>query len=96
MTRRSTLARIVALSLLLLTGFEIFACELAEGISCELAGAPDRADSTDDHCLCCCLHVVLAPPPELRPVSVFPFEACDDMPAGPVRALAIPERPPRF
>ena len=55
--------RIVALALLVLVGFEVFACELLAPSSCKLAtkhdgNKSDQSDRGDDNCLCCCTHYI--------------------------------------
>jgi hypothetical protein len=96
MVCRSTVVRIAALCLLILTGVEMFACELAGGIVCELSGDSENSETpADDRCLCCCFHVVLAPPPDLEPSTAFTLYSPDYVASGPARAVASPELPPR-
>ena len=43
----------------MLTGFELFACEVLPGSICELNASPlDTQQAGDDNCLCCCFHVI--------------------------------------
>ena len=56
--------RFAAVLLLLLTGAELFACEIIAPDRCESFGFPsDNPDSAgDDNCICCCAHILIASP----------------------------------
>ena len=63
MHRWLQLVRFVALGLLLLTGFEVLACDLVSPDYCKLSAAQHGKDSSQDDgggdtCLCCCTHYV--------------------------------------
>lgn len=69
MNRRfQVLFRAAAVILLLVTGAELFACELMAPDSCESFGFPsnDSVPSTDDNCICCCTHILIAEPIVLK------------------------------
>ena len=96
MVRWSTVARVIALCLLMLTGFELVACEMLPGSICELNGSPlDAPQSGDDNCLCCCFHVIPvgASPPSTLVGGVYVF--IDFHVSLPVGAVALIELPPR-
>jgi hypothetical protein len=80
----------------MLTGFELFACEMAPGSVCELSGSPlDLPQEGDDNCLCCCFHIILIcadPPAEL---SAFVYVDSLPEPQPPFRAVPSIELPPR-
>ena len=63
--------RLAAVILLLLTGIELFACEMIDPQNCESFGIPhsDGAGAAEDNCLCCCTHVVVVTPAPLSPVA---------------------------
>jgi hypothetical protein len=96
MVRCSTLRRIAALCLLMLTGFELFACEMLPGVVCEAGSSPlDAPQAGDDNCLCCCFHVVpvTADPPVTLRVHVYVRdEVPDSVPAGAAPSLELPPR----
>lgn len=53
----------VALALLLLTGFEVLACDMVSPSYCKLSAPKHGTDSSQedgsgDSCLCCCTHYV--------------------------------------
>jgi hypothetical protein len=54
----------VAVLLLLLTGAELYACEILSPGNCESFGIPQDAGShqADDSCICCCPHVIVVQP----------------------------------
>ncbi|MBY0507307.1 MAG: hypothetical protein K2X03_25555 [Bryobacteraceae bacterium] len=54
----------MAVFLLLLTGVELFACEIIAPDRCDSFGFPsDNPNSTgDDNCICCCTHIMIAEP----------------------------------
>ncbi len=55
--------------LLLITGAELFACEILSPNSCEISKLPDNTKQSppDDGCLCCCAHIVIVVPVTLTP-----------------------------
>ncbi|MBI4905174.1 MAG: hypothetical protein HY820_16180 [Acidobacteria bacterium] len=71
MPSRITIFRTVAVAVLLLTGVELFACEMVSPVTCEIAGIPSEGGSSQpsdgDNCLCCCFHIVVSPQIELTP-----------------------------
>ena len=69
--RFPALFRLAAVILLLVTGAELFACDLIAPDSCESFGFPSNDGApaqSDDGCICCCAHIIIAEPPAL-PVS---------------------------
>lgn len=63
MLDRRTIFRVAALVILLLTGVELFACEMLFPDGCETQGEHgSQQGQPDDCCLCCCMHVVAAQP----------------------------------
>jgi hypothetical protein len=80
----------------MLTGFELFACELLPGSNCELSSSPlDVPQSGDDNCLCCCYHVVpVFDAPPAAPASYVYMEPPPE-PQPPFRAVPSFELPPR-
>jgi hypothetical protein len=63
MPDRRTIFRVAALVMLLLTGVELFACEMMFPNGCETLGEQgSQQGQPDDCCLCCCTHVVAAQP----------------------------------
>lgn len=96
MVRWSTVARVIALCLLMLTGFELFACEVLPETICELNGSPlDTEQPGDDNCLCCCFHVIptVADPQSTLTEFTYTLRMCEQRP--PFRAVPSIERPPR-
>ena len=77
MSCRPTAFRLAAVLMLLLTGFELFTCELIAPGSCELmspagGGQPDHCNCGNG-CLCCCCHVVVSGAYVLAPAeAVWP------------------------
>jgi hypothetical protein len=57
--------------LLLLTSAELFACELMAPDRCESFGFPqdNGSSTTDDNCICCCTHILIAEPIALEACS---------------------------
>lgn len=60
-----------AVLLLLITGAELFACELIAPGQCESFGFPsDNSNpanpSNDDNCICCCTHILITEPVTLE------------------------------
>lgn len=70
MTRAATF-RLMAILLLLVTGAEVFACEMVEPEQCESFGSSGSTSGapSGDNCICCCTHVVVIAPFALAPVS---------------------------
>ena len=68
---RAALFRLMALLLLLVTGAEVFACEMIEPEQCESFESPGSTGGapSGDNCICCCTHVVVIAPFALAPVS---------------------------
>ena len=63
MPDRRTIFRVAALVMLLLTGVELFACEMMFPNGCEPQGEHgSQQNQPDDCCLCCCMHVVAVQP----------------------------------
>jgi hypothetical protein len=59
MPDRRTIFRVAALVMLLLTGVELFACEMMFPNGCESQEDHGSQQNQPDHyCLCCCTHVV--------------------------------------
>src|SRR5689334_3627244 len=70
MSSRITIFRTVAIAILLLTGAELFACDLLSPATCEIAGIPNADSpkpSDGDSCLCCCFHVIVSPQIKMTP-----------------------------
>lgn len=71
MPSRISAFRTVAVAILLLTGVELFACELISPATCEITGIPGGGGSSKpsdgDSCLCCCSHIVVSPHIEMTP-----------------------------
>ena len=80
----------------MLTGVELFACELLPGSICEANGSPfDSPQPGDDSCLCCCFHVVPVasdPPVTLMNNMCNRAEVPDSVPVGAVASLELPPR----
>ena len=70
MTRAATF-RLIAILLLLVTGAEVFACEMVEPEQCESFGSSGSTSGapSGDNCICCCTHVVVIAPFALAPVA---------------------------
>lgn len=90
MNRRfRVLFRLAAIFLLLVTGAELFACEMIAPDRCESFGFPsDNSNSTgDDNCICCCTHILIAEP--------ITLDACGEATlALEVPAIAPPDSEP--
>lgn len=67
------LFRLAAVLLLLITGAELFACEVIAPERCESFGFPKDGGSeqADDNCICCCLHIVVISPIQLNAIGVM-------------------------
>ena len=63
--------RFAAVFLLLITGAELFACEVLAPEQCESFGLPQGGETQDrdDNCLCCCAHIVVGEPLRLEVTS---------------------------
>lgn len=62
--------RLAAVAILLLTGVELFACDILESSQCESFGMPGTSpDQQDDNCICCCTHIVVTQTAMLEPQS---------------------------
>lgn len=63
------LFRVAAILLLLVTGAELFACEMLAPEQCESFGFPADNDGAqlDDNCICCCNHILVA-----RSITLIP------------------------
>ena len=89
MNRRfQALFRVAAVILLLVTGAELFACELIAPDRCESFGLPSDNPSptnptNDDNCMCCCTHILIAEP--------ITLEVCGE--AGTISGVAAPMPP---
>lgn len=61
---RPAIFRVAATVLLLLTGVELFACEMIGPEQCESFGFPTESGDSeaDDNCICCCTHIVVLSP----------------------------------
>lgn len=57
-------ARVAAVLLLMLTGAELFACEMIAPDRCASFGFPsdDSNSTSEDNCMCCSTHIVVAEP----------------------------------
>lgn len=66
---RMAIFRLAALTLLLLTGAELFACEMIDPQNCESFGFPKSGAVGSDNCICCCTHVVVVIPTPLFPIA---------------------------
>ena len=91
-----TIVRIVAIFLLLLTGVELVACELASPEACELTGGQGSGGADcSDACLCCCIHIVVTSPIAFDPseVAVY-FEPLPPVPFASLESAAV-YHPPR-
>jgi len=68
MSSRVTIFRIAALTILLLTGLDLVACEVLFSGTCEISGAPGgRNTDSGDACFCCCSHIVVRAPIVFEP-----------------------------
>lgn len=65
---RIAIFRLAAVVILLLTGVELFACDMLAPNQCESFGMPGTSpDQQDDNCICCCTHIVVVEPVVLAP-----------------------------
>lgn len=95
MTR--VLFRFAAMFLLLLTGAELFACDMIAPDQCEAFGMPQEGTSQpDDNCICCCSHIVFSHPITLTPTDqqVETIDLAE--PPKPDREPTSIYHPPRF
>jgi hypothetical protein len=90
--RFRALFRVAAVVLLLITGAELFACEMIAPDQCESFGFPSDNPSptnptNDDNCICCCTHILITEP--------FTLEACGEAAlALEAQTVAPPESEP--
>lgn len=58
---KTSIFRLAAVLILLLTGVELFACEVLEPGQCESFGYPQDGlpEGDDDNCICCCAHIIV-------------------------------------
>jgi hypothetical protein len=86
------LFRLAAVAILLLGAAELLACEVSAPASCEFSGSA----SDDDHCLCCCRHLVAIAPfvLDVNGETVIPPIRPQDKP--PSREPAKVYHPPRI
>lgn len=91
------LFRLAAILLLLVTGAELFACEILAPEQCESFGYPADSGSTaaDDNCICCCAHVIVAEPFELKASNEAVLLLDAQNPAFPQSRTLTFYRPPR-
>jgi hypothetical protein len=91
------LFRLAAVMLLCVTGAELYACEILAPQECESFGYPTDSggSAADDNCICCCAHIIVAQPLELKPSNdvVLLLETPD--PAFPQNRTLTFYRPPR-
>ena len=94
----SVVVRVMAVFLLLLTGAELFACELISPANCELAGSAngDGGSKSGDDCLCCCTHVVIERPVVFIPVELVSFEPGESPAVEPASQPQSIYHPPKF
>lgn len=65
---RIAIFRLAAVAILLLTGVELFACDMLASNQCESFGMPGTSpDQQDDNCICCCTHIVVTQTAMLEP-----------------------------
>ncbi len=77
---RVAIFRFAAVFLLLLTGAEVFGCEILFPNGCESdRPATSQGAATEDCCLCCCAHIVVVQPIQLaqRETTVAVWTAPD-------------------
>ena len=95
---RAAIFRLMALLLLLVTGAELFACEMIEPEQCESFGSSGSTGGAPagDNCICCCAHVVVIAPFALAPVAEGVTELAPiDHPKPEYKSLSI-YHPPKF
>jgi hypothetical protein len=95
---RASIFRLAAVLLLLLTGAELFACELLAPAQCESFGVPDdrrTSQDTDDGCMCCCTHVLVVANLQLDPCPGFVRTVQLEEPPKAERKPASIYHPPR-
>jgi len=94
---RLPISRLAAAFLLLLTGAELFACEMIAPQSCESFGLPETepGGSADDNCICCCTHVLIAVPIPLLPQAERVFDVIAPVAPKPEHRSFSIYHPPR-
>jgi hypothetical protein len=96
--RFQALFRLTAVTLLLLTGAEIFACEMIAPERCESFGFPSDNQTPsggDDNCICCCTHILMAQPMTLEACAEAVAIIEESAPAPPASEPLSIYRPPK-
>jgi hypothetical protein len=99
MTSRATVFRLTAVLILLLTGVELFTCELIAPGACELtdpaSGDKPGHSNCGNGCICCCCHVVVSSVFVLTPAeSVSPVPPLPET-QRPIAHPSLIDHPPR-
>jgi hypothetical protein len=96
MPSRVTIFKIAAVAILLLTGFELVACEVFSHATCEISGAPSgQSAGSGDACLCCCFHIVVRTPLVFEPSEqIIALETLPPIPFASIESASI-YHPPR-
>ena len=83
--------------LLLITGAELYACEMLAIDSCETFGTPaDKSTANDgDNCICCCTHIVIAQFSVVVPVNGIVALTEFQAPAPPDAQSVLVYHPPK-
>lgn len=91
------LFRLAAILLLLVTGAELFACEMLAPEQCESFGFPSDNDAAqlNDNCICCCNHILVAQPVTLTPSHQTVVHVEFLQPAAPQVRPATVYHPPK-
>lgn len=91
------LFRLAAILLLLVTGAELFACEMLAPEQCESFGFPSDSDGAqlNDNCICCCNHILVAQPITLMPSRQTVVHVECLQPAAPQVRPATVYHPPK-
>lgn len=96
MPDRRTIFRIAALVMLLLTGVELFACEMMFPNGCETQGEHgSQQNQPDDCCLCCCMHVVAVQPIPLDQMQTVVADLAASEPGRPESRPSHIYHPPK-
>ena len=91
-------ARSVAAAILFVAAFEIFACGLCSGDTCELRGTlshQSHQTKSGDECLCCCGHLLVAQPIHIEPVSLVTLAPAPEPRQATVERQISVYHPPR-